>query len=177
MAELYFEKQADQLYSAFIASGDLCDFSEYQLAGDQWQLDAYFLKWKPWLEFLGVPSLYQLDRLSGRFSTIQSEIKTPQTSYNISPEIYFEWLSHSFEQESLLVGARYGSSVFMALDENKVYRVYKTEDGLIAKTIVRRPVQREDGLLLLTIDRGCAAGPTHIHRLSKLFNEMALRYL
>src|SRR6059036_635862 len=39
----------------------------FDLAGDAVYVDAHILKWRPWVNLLGVHTLYELDRLSGRY--------------------------------------------------------------------------------------------------------------
>lgn len=174
IAELYFEKESPRHYRAFLATGDLCDFKTYLLAGDQWQLDARFLKWKPWVEALGMPSLYQLERFSGRYRSTDEEQLNPKVSHDVARDTYLDWFDESGE-EGALISARYGSSVYMELDENKTYRVYKTEDGLLARAIDRTSLRREEGLLLLTVDRSCSVKPGFIERLSILLNYAVVR--
>ena len=40
------------------------------LRGDEWQMDARVVNWKPPATLLGLDPIYQLDRLSGRYSDI-----------------------------------------------------------------------------------------------------------
>lgn len=177
VAELYFQKLAKQRFLVFIATGNLCHFKKYVVAGDQWQLDARFLKWNSWFEMLGIPSLYSMQRLSGRYRTTLEEMKLPRTSYDIAAQSYFDWFAAGQESETFWMGIRYGASVYMDLDESKTYRVYKTEDGLIAKTLPHQPLRGEDGLLMLTIDRSCGKGDGFLQQFVALIHEKALRYL
>src|SRR6266480_2563079 len=39
----------------------------YELAGDAFYVDAHVLKWHPWASLLGLRTVYELDRVAGRY--------------------------------------------------------------------------------------------------------------
>src|SRR5579859_7629453 len=49
------------------------------LAGDAWRVEAVVLKWKLPAMLAGLPPLYRLDRLSGRYDDAAQEAQAPRT--------------------------------------------------------------------------------------------------
>src|SRR5690606_13853294 len=52
---------------------------EMELAGDDWQLDARVIKWKTTAVVLGAPPLYRLERIGGRWRSIEQAQSGPYT--------------------------------------------------------------------------------------------------
>ena len=52
---------------------------EVELTGDAWRVEAVVLKWKLPALLAGVPPLYRLDRLSGRYDDPAQEMTAPRT--------------------------------------------------------------------------------------------------
>jgi hypothetical protein len=57
------------------------------LRGDEWQMDARVVNWKPPATLLGLDPIYQLDRLSGRYSDIADEMSEERTVHALSDEL------------------------------------------------------------------------------------------
>jgi hypothetical protein len=103
-----------------------CKPEHYTLVGDQWRLDALFLKWRPWTNLLGLDSMCRIERLGGRYRDTAEENTRPRRAYELHPEQdidlatmiarYTGWFSP--------VDTLYGSSVYDDMDEAFVYRVY-----------------------------------------------------
>src|SRR6188472_1696488 len=73
IAELRFDATGDRQYIAHLRTGDRCDERSYPLFGEQWRVDAEFLKWKYWALLLGLDSQYRLDRLEGRYRYVTDQ--------------------------------------------------------------------------------------------------------
>src|SRR6185312_5850818 len=54
--------------------------------GDAWRVEAVVLKWKLPPLLAGVPPLYRLDRLSGRYDDTQQEATAPRAVVDLVPE-------------------------------------------------------------------------------------------
>ena len=54
------------------------------LAGDDFQVDAIVLKWKLPAMLAGLPPLYRLDRISGRYDDVSQETTSPRTVIDFS---------------------------------------------------------------------------------------------
>ena len=55
-----------------------------QIRVDEWQLDARILTWKPPATILGLDPVYQLERLSGRYSNIEKERTSERTVHALA---------------------------------------------------------------------------------------------
>ena len=71
IAELRFTRVGQQAYEVVLRYGDFCKPETYRLYGDQWRLDAEFLKWRPWANLLGFDAMYRIERLGGRYLDIR----------------------------------------------------------------------------------------------------------
>src|SRR5438046_7262740 len=51
----------------------------YDLAGDAFYVDAHVLKWHPWASLLGLRTVYELDRVAGRYNAVADDRTQPHT--------------------------------------------------------------------------------------------------
>src|SRR6266550_2847557 len=56
----------------------------YELAGDAFYMDAHILKWHPWANLLGLHTVYELDRVAGRYNAVGDERTQPHTAYELA---------------------------------------------------------------------------------------------
>lgn len=114
----------------------------YPLHGDEWRVEAQVLKWKPWANVLGLDSQYRLDRLSGRYQSIEQEINATRSVHSLRPvedngplpwrvdvwdaaRKYRKWVDP--------VDTLYGGAAYMPMAEGARYEVWLTQSGLIAR--------------------------------------------
>lgn len=176
VARLEFRPLAENWYLASVTRFPECTQESYRLQGDQWQLDAAFLKWKGVMVLLGADSRVVLDRLSGRFSTIEQARANPPSIYELKPETWFAFGESLFEDaDSFLVDTRFGSSAYMTIDPDKTFWVYKTEDALIARSFPRAKTTAEAGVMTLVIDQSCGdSEPDWTEALARHWNQWLL---
>ncbi len=136
IAQLRFERLGTQHYRAHLISLDMPGVGHtYEIRGDQWQLDAEFMKIKPWANVLGVDALYRLDRLQGRYRDINQQNASVPVAYELSPR-QGNWLSRfmgSWDWLVLVADAEYGSATYASIDTDTLYTVYRTQSGLITR--------------------------------------------
>ena len=72
VADIQFTRSAADEYTARLMLDGRLD-KLVTLRGDEWQLDARIVTWKPPATILGLSPVYQLERLSGRYSDIERE--------------------------------------------------------------------------------------------------------
>lgn len=124
-------------YKRFFAELNFPDQStqSYRLAGDTLYIDAYIIKWQPILTFLGLPTYYQLDRISGRFLDLSEEKKIDRTIHAIAPQNSFNLfhLVQKFTLLKLFVDATYGSATFMPIKHLDEYDLFVTSSGLMLR--------------------------------------------
>ena len=105
------------------------------LRGDEWQMDAKILTWKPPATILGMDPMYQLDRLSGRYSEIDREVSEVRTVHSLAPTIPVDaWkIARRFPILAPGVDAYYGTATFVPMADGARYEVSLSRDALIAR--------------------------------------------
>ncbi len=107
----------------------------YRLAGDHWQLDLRFLRWQVPARLLGADSMYQLDRISGRYAEPSKMAHAELTAYSLSDASgRMMWkLASEAARRLPWVDAEYGTSVYLPMADGARYRVAVTDSGLTAR--------------------------------------------
>ncbi|KUJ80241.1 cation/multidrug efflux pump [Microbulbifer flavimaris] len=134
---LSFRKLEDQHYEAKFADEDGVA-QTFVLRGDQWQLDARLLKWKGPLARWGIQPAYRLDRVSGRYLTLQDERTLERTVHELYGSNYGVdvWESlRGISQRLPFVDAVYGSATFLPMEDGAVYEVRISHSGLVARPL------------------------------------------
>lgn len=135
VATVSFEQLGEQYYQAVLVNSDGSE-AQFELRGDQWQLDARILKWQGFVAAWGIESGFRLDRLSGRYYALEEERTMDRTVYDLNPSVaeidVWQWLR---EMNSPLVDAVYGSATFVPMSDNALYEVSLTNSGLIARPL------------------------------------------
>ncbi|PYO97129.1 MAG: hypothetical protein DMD60_07995 [Gemmatimonadetes bacterium] len=113
----------------------------YELAGDAFYVDAHVLKWHPWASLLGLGTVYELDRVAGRYNAVADERAKPHTVYALAQskpvDLFF------IARRRLLgplVDAEYGSATFVAATQPKTFEVRVSTTGLLARPVPSRPI-------------------------------------
>ncbi|MDH3527491.1 MAG: hypothetical protein OEN52_01715 [Gammaproteobacteria bacterium] len=170
IAELSFAATGAQQYQATIAYGDFCKPEHYRLDGDQWRLDALFLKWHPWANLLGLDSMYRIERLGGRYRDTAEENTKPRHAHELHPQQGTDLASMIARYTGRLspVDTLYGSSVYDDMDEAFVYRVYRGQSGLLVRK-ARRVAPVDDGdVITIDINKTCSHKPGLLRRAASL---------
>jgi len=105
------------------------------LLGDQWQMDARVLKWRPWANILGLNATYRLERLQGRYAEIADEASSARSVYQLgaNPGIDLWGIANKYGRSIPLVDTVYGSGAYMPMADGATYEVSITQSGLIAR--------------------------------------------
>lgn len=115
--------------------------SRYELKGDLWQLDARVIKWNETLAALGLKPGYRLDRLSGRYFSLEKEYNEQRTVYEIknSKSIIDVWKwARSYNQLLPMMDATYGSATYLPMADGALFSVSMASSGLIARPLNER---------------------------------------
>ena len=179
VAELFFRQIGPQHYIAYLATGDFCVIHSYPLYGDQWRIDASFLKWTNFGTLLGLDSRYRLDRLSGRYAAVAEENVRPHQAYDLAPEVLFDIfrLGAIGAKGARLADTEYGSSAYMDIDVTRRYIVYKSQSGLFARSEPLAATRSADGRLTIRISRACGSKPGTIETVSRYLNSTLAQWL
>jgi hypothetical protein len=107
----------------------------FVLRGDEWQMDAKILTWKPPATILGMDPMYQLDRLSGRYSEVDREVSEVRTVHSLTPVIPVDmWrIARRFPVLAPGVDAYYGTATYVPMADGARYEVSLSRDALIAR--------------------------------------------
>src|SRR2546422_2265507 len=133
------EPLAPQRFRATITLPDR-RLAMYELAGDAFYVDAHVLKWHPWASLLGLRTVYELDRVAGRYNSIADERTQPHTAYELARskpvDLFF------IARRRLLgplVDAEYGSATFVAATRPATFVVRVSTTGLLAPRVAATP--------------------------------------
>ncbi len=107
------------------------------LRGDEWQMDARVVNWKPPATLLGLDPIYQLDRLSGRYADISDEISEPRTVHALSDDLALDVWSFARKFPVLMPGvdAYYGTATYLPMADGARFEVTLTRTALIARPL------------------------------------------
>ncbi len=107
----------------------------FVLTGDEWQLDARLVTWKPPATILGLDPIFRLDRLSGRYSDVEQERTKPRTVHALSPKPALDVWNVARRIPWLLPGvdAQYGAATYVPMLDGALYEVSLSRDALIAR--------------------------------------------
>lgn len=105
-----------------------------ELLGDEWQLDARVIRWKLPAAFAGLPPVYRLERLSGRYGDPKDELSRPRSVHDLRER----WDFWQFQQRNAtrfkLADARWGSAAYLPMLDGAAYQVsINPRGGLVAK--------------------------------------------
>lgn len=133
-AQLTFTQNAARAFDVDVRFADGRD-ERFLLRGDEWQIDARVLKWRPLASLMGFDTLYRLERLSGRYAAIDTERAAPHSVYRLhAPDDFDVWSLVRAAREHLpWVDALYGSAVYLPMADMASFDVSVGAAGLIAR--------------------------------------------
>lgn len=133
IAKMYFEPLEDDVFEAHLAAGEGGDVGIYEIYGDQWRIDAEFIKLKPWANVMGMDARYKLVRFEGRYRDTEDQNAKPHMAYDLGQGDVLD-LANYLAEWNFFVDAEYGSSTFTDIDPDMVYTVYRTQSGIIVRS-------------------------------------------
>jgi hypothetical protein len=172
IAEIEFEHSGDQSYLAYLRTGDFCSPEIYAVLGDQWRLDAQFLKWHYWASLLGLKSHYRLERLEGRYRDVAEQNIKPTLAHGLAPPSAIDIgdLAGRLGRLNFLADASYGSSTYHDIDPGLTYLVYKSPTAVFTRSRPRVSAQAPGEVLSVEVRRGCGKEPGTLTRVAKWVN-------
>ena len=137
VATLGFTEKGPQEYQvSLVDDSGVEEF--YELNGDLWQLDARIIKWNSSLAGLGLTPGYRLDRISGRYYSLEREQKSPRSAHQLggSKSVIDVWSwVREYGGDLAIIGATYGSATYMPMEDGALFSVNLTNSGLIARPL------------------------------------------
>jgi hypothetical protein len=136
VAVIEFSRSAPEEYTARLMIDGQLD-RLLPLRGDEWQLDARVLTWKPPATILGLEPVYQLERLSGRYSSVDRERSEPRSVHSLAEERPLDlWsLARNFPKFTPGMDAFYGTATYLPLADGARFRITLSRDALIARPV------------------------------------------
>jgi hypothetical protein len=136
VAVIEFSQSAPEEYTARLMIDGQLD-RLLPLRGNEWQLDARVLTWKPPATILGLEPVYQLERLSGRYSSVDRERSEPRTVHSLAEERPLDlWsLARNFPKFTPGMDAFYGTATYLPLADGARFRITLSRDALIARPV------------------------------------------
>lgn len=166
IAELTFVATGPGQYQATISYGDFCAAEQYILYGNQWRLDARFLKWQSWANLFGLDAMYRIERLGGRYREVGDENSGQQHAYKLytEPRIDLAAILQDYDGFFSPVDTLYGSSVYEDMDVDFRYRVYRSQSGLL----VRKERRSAGNIITIEINSDCVPRSGLFSRLASI---------
>ncbi|HLU13344.1 MAG TPA: hypothetical protein VKZ64_05235 [Arenimonas sp.] len=133
VAELSLRQLGTQWYIGRLQVGDDAG-REFELRGDEWQLDARVLRWKLPGQLAGLRPVYRLERLSGRYGDPKQELAGQRSVHDLREG----WEAWEIRQRALaalpVADARWGSSAYLPMLDGATFRIFLSPTGgLVAK--------------------------------------------
>lgn len=131
---IQFERSGPDEYTARLMLEGRLDYL-LSLRGDEWQLDARVITWRPPATILGLEPVYRLERLSGRYSSIDRERREPRTVHSLADERPLDlWqAARRFPYLAPGVDAYYGTATYLPMADGARFRITLSRDALIAR--------------------------------------------
>ena len=135
VATLAFSQLEPQLYRVELVDAAGHEHV-FQLHGDLWQLDVRMIKWHPRLAQFGIGPGYRLDRISGRYLTLEQEQLAPRSVHGLQHPVtgldVWQWVRR-YDALSGLIDARYGSASYLPMADGAIFEVTMGATGLVAR--------------------------------------------
>jgi hypothetical protein len=111
--------------------------ANFELRGDEWQVDARVLKWRAFANLVGFDTAYRLERISGRYSKIEDERSQPRTVYDLNTAGRIDpWeLIHHYHSWVPWMDALYGSATYLPMSDGALYEIKVSQSGLVARPL------------------------------------------
>jgi len=169
IAEVRFERVSDEHFLAHLRTGDHCEELVLPTYGDQWRIDAQFIKWKYWALLLGLDSQYRLDRFEGRYQSVERQNSATNLAHELAGDNALDLVkvADALGPLNMLIDTTYGSSTYQDIDTSVVYAVYKSPTGIFTRARAEPEELAGGEALAIEINRGCGGAPSYWQRFTQ----------
>ncbi|WP_273427067.1 multidrug transporter [Marinobacter sp.] len=131
VATVSTQRQAEQRWYVRLQAPGKNTVAE-TLTGDQWQVDARIIRFSGPLRWLGVAPGYRLERLSGRYTSLEQERSAPRSVIGLGEASWPDlWeLDQTFNVP--FVEGVYGNATFMPMRDGAMFDIRLSASGLVA---------------------------------------------
>lgn len=137
IGRIRFTASAPEHYVARLMLEDEARDRIFEILGDEWQMDARVITWKPPMTLLGLDPIFRLDRLSGRYADIDAELRKSRSVHALGEPVALDVWRFAREYPALLPGvdAHYGTATYLPMADGAVFEVTMTRTGLAARPV------------------------------------------
>ncbi|HTO52423.1 MAG TPA: cation/multidrug efflux pump [Myxococcota bacterium] len=130
-----FQANGPQRYTATVTRVQTNASQTFELAGDEWQVDARVLRWHGFANVLGLDAYYRLERVSGRYHDVEQERSGPHSVYSLYQKPFFDLYGFAQAHPRWIpfLAGFYGSATYEPMAPGARYEVRLTQNGLISK--------------------------------------------
>jgi hypothetical protein len=109
----------------------------FEVAGDELYVDAHILKWHPLANLIGLHTGYELDRVAGRYMSLEDERSKPRTVFPLAhpKPVNLVDLVHHYSFMARLVDAEYGSATFFPAQQPAQLELRVSTTGLLLRKV------------------------------------------
>ncbi len=134
IATIKFQQIKPQQFNATIHPA-LSEPISVTLNGDQWQLDTRIIKWKGPPTYFGLQPMYLLERLSGRYETIEDEKNKTRSVVTLDMDQSFDYWNLLVKYQHMVpwLDAHYGSAVYLPMKDNATFMITLGQHGQIVR--------------------------------------------
>jgi hypothetical protein len=138
ICEPTIEKDADfNLVFIKIVDGKKQQAQNFAIKGDQWAVSGDILKWKDYMNFMGLKTMYRLARVEGRYELARDAQKKAASAYPLGDEskgLLWGFL-YKFSHRLPMVTSVYGNSVFLNPVFDQRFNIYVTTSGFMTERV------------------------------------------
>lgn len=131
IAELIFKKIGAKTYKVELRRPD-AESRYFTLVGDEWQLFARIVKWKPHANLLGLDSQFRLERISNKYLSASDEKMGERTVYDLHNNPGVDYVAYLKKWKTSWVDAHFGQSVYHPMEDRAHYKIKINQSGLVS---------------------------------------------
>ncbi len=140
VATLAFSRLGERHFAVELVDAD-GNNRRAELHGELWQLDMRILKWSDALTRVGMRPGYQLDRLGGRYLSIEDERNQQRSVIDLSqregPVDAWQWLRR-MQRWLPIVDVQYGGATYQPMADGALFAVSMGPTGPVARPLNER---------------------------------------
>jgi len=131
VAKVSTQRQGDQQWVVTLQTGQEAPLIQ-SVRGDQWQLDARIIRFAGPIRWLGIAPGYRLERLSGRYTSLEQEQNLPRTVIGLGQQRWPDLWELDRQFNLPFVEGVYGNATFMPMRDGALFAVRLSASGLVA---------------------------------------------
>ncbi|MEE3171005.1 MAG: multidrug transporter [Pseudomonadota bacterium] len=131
VATISTSQEGEQLWRVTLETADGTP-TVRTLRGDQWQIDARIIRFAGPIRWLGVAPGYRLERLGGRYTSLEQERSAPRTVIGLSDATWPDLWELDRQFNRPFVEGVYGNATFMPMRDGAMFDVRLSASGLVA---------------------------------------------